>query len=115
MAAKLKYKFDGKEGDEITKETALRWIDNYRAEHPRKVRAEFFGCELINKVLADKRCKGIRVHYAINDKGGHELLLMGADENGNNLWPTGVEKDGDDGGKIIDSGLPCPPYCPEEE
>ena len=51
MAAKLKYKFSGKGGGKITKETALRWIDNYRAEYPRKVRAEFFGCELITSLL----------------------------------------------------------------
>lgn len=114
MATREKYTFNGNEGDKITKETALRWIENYQADHPRKVKAEFFGRDLIQNILNDKRSKGIRVYYAINDKGGHELLLVGADENGNNLWPNGTEKDGDDGGIVVDGGVPCPPYCPGE-
>ena len=113
----MAYTFDGSEGKPIDLATAQKWMANYRAtlKDPNDTLAHFFGFILIEQILAEPGCKGIRIYYALDDAGKKQLLLVGADSNGNNLWPKNTGPT--DGGEniIVDASYPCPPYCPDPE
>jgi len=102
-------------GKAISKKTASKWIKNHTDKHPEKdaIRAHFFGSDLVNKILQQDQCVGLRIYYADNDEGVKQLLLVGARADGSNIWPNG---DGDDiegssAGLIVDVSRTCPPYC----
>ncbi|MEM8566592.1 MAG: hypothetical protein AAGF85_09025 [Bacteroidota bacterium] len=103
--------FDGKEGKPITLEQAKRWTKRYRDENEGAVKAQFFGCEHIQKILDEPGCMGIRVYYGIDDEGNPKLMLVGAKSDQNNILPTSEGKDGDEG-IILDDGANCPDQCP---
>jgi len=91
----------GNEGGPISKETAEKWINNFRSSVPKGVvTAHLFGREIIEKVLAQQGCVGVRIYYATDDNGAKQLVIYGVDNNGD-----GIEN------VIADQGIPCPPYC----
>ena len=110
---KLKYSFDGTEGDWMEDEmTARIWRSNYES-YERKygsnknlIRAHFYGRELINELLETKDAVGIRIYYGLNDDGEKELLLYAVDKNGKDI----VQKISPQV-NILDFGWRCPPYC----
>jgi len=113
----MDYKLSPDVGKPISKETADRWIKNHDKKHPEKgsIRAHFFGSDIINKLLAQDKCVGLRIYYATNDEGVKQLLLVGAREDGNNIWPDGHgSQDGQEAtaGLIVDASNTCPPFCP---
>ncbi|MBI3218426.1 MAG: hypothetical protein HYZ44_02845 [Bacteroidetes bacterium] len=111
----MAYTFNGTEGAPIELKTAKEWAANYRAtlKDPKNDRvAHFFGFEIIQQILAEADCVGIRIYYGIDDKGEKQLMLVGADKSGENLLPT-EEKALAGGGNIVaDMSFPCPSYCP---
>jgi hypothetical protein len=110
----MAYTFNGTEGAPIELKTAKEWAANYRAslKDPNDTVAHFFGFEIIEKILAEPGCIGIRIYYGINDKGEKQLMLIGADKAGDNLLPEeGMSLLGD-GNTIADMSYPCPSYCP---
>lgn len=113
--------FTGKEGSPIELDTARKWVKNYRDKAGKEaVYAEFFGCDILNKILAqqnaDGHCKGIRVYYSLDDEGKQHLLLVGATENENNMLPAengvALREGGYDDPIIGDDSQTCPPICP---
>ena len=112
----MEYTLSPDVGKPISKKTADKWIKNHEEKHPDKgsIRAHFFGSDIINQVLAQDKCVGMRIYYATNDEGVKQLLLVGAREDGTNIWPDG-DSDGDDDaaeGLIVDASTTCPPFCP---
>jgi hypothetical protein len=107
--------FNGTEGGAIPLPVAKEWTANYRATIKQgDTLAHFFGQDIIRKILEEDGCVGIRIYYAINDKGQKQLLLVGAAENGDNILPTenAAASPEDDGPIIADMSKPCPTYCP---
>lgn len=105
------YKFNGTEGKPIPQETAAKWVENYQKISPKEIKAHFFGRDIIEKILKETSCLGIRIYYAIDDAGAKQLILVGADDNGNNLLPDQRPLSGE-GNIIADASFPCPSYCP---
>ena len=108
--------FNGSESGPISLETAKKWTANYRATiKPGETEAHYWGAAIIRQLLDENRSVGIRAYYAIDDNGKKQLLLVGVDEDGNNLLP----KEGDASNSataegdpiIVDQSLPCPPHC----
>lgn len=119
--AKPLYPNDGKP---IGRDKVERMLNKYNEHHPDKdeVKAEFFGRDVIEEILKQKDCVGIRIYYAYTEnaepgrlKLDKRLLLVGAREDGSNIWSIGsAGKDGAEGGGIVaDDGKPCPPTCPD--
>jgi hypothetical protein len=110
----MAYTFNGTEGAPIELKTAKEWAANYRAslKEPKDTVAHFFGYDIIQKILAEPGCMGIRIYYGINDKGEKQLMLVGADKAGDNLLPEEGKQLVDGGNMIADVSLPCPSYCP---
>lgn len=63
--------FDGTVGDPIDLAVALKWTENYRAtiENPEQRLSHFFGFEIIQEILSQESCVGIRMYYALDDNG----------------------------------------------
>lgn len=108
--------FNGSEGGPISLETAKKWTANYRATiKPGETEAHYFGGGIIKRLLDENRSVGIRAYYAIDDNGKKQLLLVGVDEDGNNLLPeegSAAKSTTDEGDPIVvNHSHPCPPYC----
>lgn len=107
--------FDGTEGDPIDLVTAKKWASNFRETMTSsdEIQAHYFGFEIIKQILEQPGCVGIRMYYALDEKGEKKLLLVGVDAQGENMIPSenGLTTDG--GNIVGDYSLPCPDYCPE--
>jgi len=103
---------NGTVGEPISLATAKQWAANYRKSNPGETLGHFFGFEIIQQILNQENCVGIRIYYAINDAGEKQLLLVGVDATGENLLPLEGAKIADDGDIIADASFPCPNTCP---
>jgi hypothetical protein len=95
--------FTGKEAEEFPLDTAAEWTANYRNANPGAVKAHFIGRDLINKMLEQDGCMGLRIYYALDEKGNKQLIIVGADKDENDLY----------NGIIAERTIKCPPYCPK--
>lgn len=94
--------FNGTEGGNITLAKGASYTAEYRAQNPGDTLAHFFGRDILERILAQGDCVGIRMYYGINPKTQEkELVLVGADANENDLID----------GVVADLSLKCPTYC----
>jgi len=94
--------FKGNEGEKITIEEAVKFTENYRkSEKAEAVKAEFIGKDLVEEILSQEKCVGLRLYFGKNEKGDLNIVDVGADEDGNDLYQ----------GVIAEKLPPCPPYC----
>ena len=94
--------FNGKEGGEITLQTGANLTAEYRRLNPGERKGHFMGRDMINDILDQTGCMGIRVYYGVDDDGNKELVWVGADEETNDM--TGL---------VADICVPCPNVCGE--
>ncbi|MCU0359740.1 MAG: hypothetical protein MUF75_03320 [Bacteroidia bacterium] len=95
--------FTGNESEQITKTEAIAWTTSYREAHPNSVRAHAFGKNKIQDLLNQSGCVGLRAYYAIDNTGAKQLVLVGVDQHGEDLYD----------GVILDRANPCPNDCAE--
>lgn len=88
-------------GAPIDLPTASDWTRSYRTAHPIDPRGHVFGRDIIDQILAQQGCEGIRIYNAINDDHELTLVLVGVDALGNDM----------DAGIVADFSLPCPDMC----
>ncbi len=93
--------FDGTEGQQITIAEASTMTLNFRTTNPNGVKGHFLGKELLDNILAQPECVGLRIYYALNAKGGKELVVVGVDNQENDIIS----------GIIADRTIHCPPNC----
>ncbi len=94
--------FTGNEAEDFPLDTAAKWTKNYRTAKPAGIKAHFFGRNIIERILAQPGCMGIRCYYALDDNGVQQLIMVGADKDENDMY----------NGVIAELSRPCPPYCP---
>lgn len=96
--------FNGTEGSAIDITTAADYTANYRLEYPGSVQAIFMGKDILNAILAQEGCMGIRVYLGKTTAGSSdfEMVFVGADANENDMIVGGI---------VADTGKKCPPYC----
>ena len=94
--------FTGKEAEEFPLDTAAEWTENYRKANPSGIKAHFFGRDIIQRILDQDSCVGIRCYYALDEKGVQQMIIVGADKDENDLY----------NGIVAEKSLPCPTYCP---
>jgi len=93
--------FNGDEAEQISLETAAAWTENYREANPDQTKAHFFGKNIINAIFAQTGCVGIRIYYALDEKGQKQLIITGVDANEKDLY----------NGILAERSFPCPTYC----
>lgn len=72
-------------GEEITHELGAQFIKNYQAAHPTDVKAYVIGKDIINQLLAQRGCEGIKFYNAINEFGQKTLVYVGLNAEGKAL------------------------------
>ena len=88
--------FNGTEGSSITRAEAATMT----AADTGAIHAVFFGKDILNLILAQTGCEGIRFYFAVNN-GDRTLVAVGASANEDSMV-TGV---------IADYAKPCPTHC----
>jgi hypothetical protein len=92
--------FTGNEGGTIDKAVAAALTKNYRDAKPAgATKGIFIGKVNIERLLTGTS-KGIRFYFGQGTDGSPELILVGADENEDDLLDC-----------IVDNGIRCPPRC----
>jgi len=99
----------GREGEEFDLQLAASWTKNHREKHPEQPVSHFFGKEILQKILAQEGCQGIRFYHAHDENGKKHLIIVGATSDGKdqiNTLQTLI---------VGQQGLPCPgsPGCPK--
>jgi len=92
--------------------TAKRWMDNYKGRYPEPDTkfACFYGNKIINQILSQPDCIGIRTYYGIDDAGEEQFILVGVDSEGHDICDLQSTQPMQ-GGIIADNGPWCPPFC----
>ena len=101
--------FNGKEGEAISLDVAKECTANYRATIPAgDTNGHFFGKEILQEILDQPSCKGIRIYYGIE-----KLLTDGGSTDNKMLVLTGVNAQENDmeTGIIANNSVRCPPTC----
>jgi hypothetical protein len=79
--------FTGEEQHEITLEEGSEYTRNYRRTAGRDaVLGGYFGREIIEKILNQKNCVGIRIYYGRQSDGKATLVLTGGETNNADLY-----------------------------
>jgi hypothetical protein len=93
--------FTGNENHDITLSEAAAMTANYRNDNPDETIAHYFGKSAIIDIFNQSGCVGMRVYYAIKDTGEKQLVIVGVDADGNDLY----------NGKLADRSFNCPSDC----
>jgi hypothetical protein len=97
-------KYTGTEGEAVELAQAAEWTANYRkqiAGDANAARAHFFGREILQKILEQEGCVGIRMYHALNDQREQQLVLVGITAEGEDM----------EDGVVADRSRACPPDC----
>ena len=63
--------------------------------------AHCFGKDAVKNILDQAGCAGLRIYYGLDDDGAPQLILVGADGSGNDLY----------NGLLAERAIKCPPSC----
>ena len=72
-------------GGEISHESAHEMIRTWQNANPNENPAYYLGRNIIEKILAQPGCVGMRFYYGINEQGQKTLVYMGMDANGQDI------------------------------
>ncbi len=74
-----------KVGEEIGQELGAQMVKDYQAANPNDVKSYVVGRDIINQILAQPGCVGIRFHNAYDEKGVKTLVYVGLDAEGSDI------------------------------
>jgi hypothetical protein len=107
--------FNPEVGEDIGYELGAKMIKRWHDQNPDDVLASFTGRNILESILAQPGCTGIRMFNAINDLGVKQLVLVGVDKTGSNILEyTSVGDNGEmikNKGIVADRSTICPPSC----
>jgi hypothetical protein len=92
----------GNEDHSIDLETASDWTENYRnSVSTGAIIAHAFGKSDILAILNQEDCTGMRLYYALDGDGEQQIIVVGVDINGDDLYE----------GLLAERSIRCPPSC----
>lgn len=71
-----------KVGEEVGLELGTQMIKSYRQANPTDVQSYLVGREIVEKILAQPGCVGLKFYNAYNEEGQKTLVYVGIDQNG---------------------------------
>lgn len=92
--------FNGTEGGQISLEAGAAMTAAHRKLNPNETRAHFFGKDILNDLLGQTGCVGIRMYYGIDSDGMRQLVLVGVDAEGKDKTEL-----------VADMSIRCPTQC----
>ncbi len=73
-------------GEEISHELGAQMVKDYQVANPTDVKAYFIGRNILEQLLAQPGCVGIRFYNAYNEEGNKTLVYVGVDETGKSIF-----------------------------
>lgn len=93
--------FTGDENHEITLSQGAAMTKAYRDANPGQTLGHYFGRDIIEEILGQTGCVGMRIYYGLEGtSAGKELILVGVNSSGNDLTS----------GTLGDRSFKSPPY-----
>lgn len=93
--------FDGTEGGAISLSAAAALTKEHRTRNAGERTCHFFGRDILEEILNQEGCMGIRMYYGVDsDTGNRELVLVGADAEGDDILDL-----------VADLSWSCPANC----
>jgi hypothetical protein len=84
-----------KVGEPISHELAAKMVKDYNDSNPKDQVCFNIGKNIVEQILAQPRCAGLRIYNAINELGQHTLVYAGIDETGKVILEySSVHEDG---------------------
>jgi len=77
-------------GEEIGYELGTEFVTNYHNANPNDTYSYIVGKNIIEQILAQPGCEGIRFYNAYNEAGKKTLVYVGVDSKGNNIFQYSV-------------------------
>ena len=77
-------------GEEISHELGALMVKDYQVANPTDVKAYYIGRNIIDQILSQPGCVGIKFYNAYNEEGQKTLVYVGVDEAGKNLLEYSV-------------------------
>lgn len=74
-----------KVGEEIGQELGSKMINDYQAANPTDVKSYVVGRDIINQILAQPGCVGMRFYNGYNEEGVKTLVYVGIDAYGKSI------------------------------
>lgn len=76
-------------------------------------KAESFPASVVNQVLAQTGCQGLRIYYGMDPTLKVHAILVGYDATDKDILPPTVTlTEADPSGLIVERGVRCPDTCP---
>jgi hypothetical protein len=72
-------------GEAITHELGVQMITDYQAANPTDVKSYHIGRNIIDQILSQPGCVGMRFYNAYNEVGEKTLVYVGVNESGNSI------------------------------
>jgi len=84
-----------KVGEEINHELAGSFVQNYIQKYPNDMISYHIGRDIIELILAQPGCVGMRFYNALNEEGKKTLVYVGIDASGKDIIKkVAVQEDG---------------------
>ena len=90
---------------EITRAKAREFIQGWRKGRKGGIHGGYMDREVLDRILAQPGCKGVRYYLASHRLGYDTIVLVGVGEGDRDLWD----------GTIAEEAEPCPPLCSPED
>ena len=104
-------------GEEIGKELGAQMISSYRSTNPADVTAYFVGRNILEQVMAQPGCIGIKFYNAYNEVGQKTLVYVGVNAEGNDMLSiTTIDTNGQLSNRkgIVADMIKIPPAPPDD-
>ena len=72
-------------GEEISHELAADFVNSFGQAHPTEMKWFAMGKNILQQILAQPGCEGIRFYNGINEKGQKTLVYVGIDAEGKDI------------------------------
>src|ERR1700761_1494998 len=72
-------------GEEISHELATDFVKSFRSAHPDEIAGYTVGRNIIDQILAQPGCVGLRFYNALNEAGQKTLVYVGIDADGKDI------------------------------
>jgi len=72
-----------KVGESIDRELGSKMVKDFQDEFPKDVKSYYIGRNIIEEILNQPNCVGIKFYNALNECGEKTLVYVGIDENEN--------------------------------
>lgn len=92
---------NGTEGENIPLADAIQMTSAFRAANPRAIKAFYIGRDIMNELLKQENCVGMRIYNALDVDNQAQVVIVGVTADNVDLYE----------GIRADKTKPCPTLC----